>query len=223
MCRAGLLTANPWRLCPIPKCKITDRYRFSYRSYQSLHGSPQPVRGIEDIQAQSVFGILVTELHSSQLSFQCRSVKLEADNPELYIATLPDERKPWMQRLRSTLKSNLPFGFEETMSYGMIGFVVPHKIYPEGYHCDSQLPLPFINIASQKNFIALYHMGIYADQTLLNWFVAEYPKFVKTKLNMGKSCIRFKKPELIPFELIGELAGKMTPETWISIYQKSLK
>jgi hypothetical protein len=99
--------------------------------------------------------------------------------------------------------------------------VVPHSLYPAGYHCNPEQPLPFISIASQKNFIALYHMGIYADKKLLEWFTKEYPKHSQTKLDMGKSCIRFKKPEQIPFQLIGELVSKMTPKDWIATYEKA--
>jgi len=109
------------------------------------------------------------------------------------------------------------------MSYGMIGYVVPHSIYPEGYHCDTKLPLPFLSIASQKNFVAVYHMGIYADPELLNWFVGEYPKYCKRKLDMGKSCIRFKKLEEFPYQLIGELCAKMSAERWIEIYESNIK
>ena len=128
-----------------------------------------------------------------------------------------------MEKLRETIVSNLPKGFQEGISYGMIGWVVPHSIYAPGYHCDPKLPLPFMSIASQKNFVALYHMGVYADKKLYDWFVFEYPKHVKTKLDMGKSCIRFKKPENIPFELIGELVSKMTPHQWIDLYEANLK
>ena len=136
-----------------------------------------------------------------------------------YIKNLPEERKQAMEQLQAVIRKNLPKGFEEEMSYGMVGFVVPHSLYPAGYHCSPELPLPFISIASQKNFIALYHMGIYADKNLLQWFTDEYPKHSKTKPDMGKSCIRFKKPELIPFDLIGELCSKYTPEQWISLYE----
>lgn len=108
------------------------------------------------------------------------------------------------------------------MGYGMLGWSVPHAMYPKGYHCDPKIPLPFLSIASQKNFIAVYHMGIYSDPDLLNWFTSEYPKYVKTKLDMGKSCIRFKKPDQIPFELIGELVQKMTPADWILKYEEAL-
>ena len=150
-------------------------------------------------------------------------MKIEANNPEEYISKLPEERKEPLAKLRQTILDNLPKGFEETMSYGMIGYVVPHSIYPEGYHCTPELPLPFMSIASQKNFIALYHMGIYADKELYDWFVAEYPKHVKTKLDMGKSCIRFKKIETIPYELIAELCTRMTVKQWIELYEKNVK
>ena len=138
-----------------------------------------------------------------------------------YINSLPEERKDAMTKLRKIIKKNLPNGFEEVMSYGMIGFVVPHSIYPKGYHCNPKLPLPFINIGSQKNYIALHHMGMYASANLLDWFVAEFEK-VPYKLDMGKGCIRFKKPEEIPFELIGELVKKMTVQQWIDIMEGSI-
>ena len=146
-----------------------------------------------------------------------------AKTPAEYVDSLPDERKSVIENIRKTVLDNLPEGFEETMGYGMLGYVVPHSIYPSGYHCDPKTPLPFISVASQKNFIALYHMGIYADESLLNWFVAEYPKHCKTKLDMGKSCIRFKKMNDIPYELLGQLVAKMSVQDWISLYEKNLK
>ncbi len=139
-----------------------------------------------------------------------------------YLDNLPDDRRGYMEALRKTLTDNLPEGIVETISYGMIGYVVPHSLYPKGYHCDPKLALPFISIASQKNFIAIYHMGIYASPELLTWFTAEYANRVTGKLDMGKSCIRFKKPEAIPMELIGELATKMTPGQWIDLYESAL-
>ena len=150
-------------------------------------------------------------------------MQYKAETPDQYIEQIPQERQAVMQQLRDVIKTNLPDGFEETMSYGMIGYVVPHSLYPDGYHCDTNLPLPFMNIASQKNFIAVYHSGIYADPNLMQWFVDEYPKYVKTKLDMGKSCIRFKKPDQIPLQLIGELATKMTPQQWINTYEANIK
>jgi uncharacterized protein YdhG (YjbR/CyaY superfamily) len=147
----------------------------------------------------------------------------QAKTIEDYLNELPAERQEAMKKLRNVILKHLPKGFKEQMSYGMIGYVVPHSIYPPGYHCDPKLPLGFMNIASQKNFIAVYHMGIYASKPLLDWFTKEYAKQVTTKLDMGKSCIRFKKPELIPFKLIGELAGKLTVADWISMYENAFK
>jgi uncharacterized protein YdhG (YjbR/CyaY superfamily) len=146
----------------------------------------------------------------------------KAQSVDTYMSELPEERKAPMQRLREVFKANLPEGFTEEMSYGMIGYVVPHSIYPKGYHCSPELPLPFVNIASQKNFIAVYHMGIYSDENLLNWFVEEFPKHSKAKLDMGKSCIRFKKMDQIPYELLGELLTKMTVNQWIERYDSVL-
>ena len=150
-------------------------------------------------------------------------MKSEAISPEEYLATLPEEKKSAVIKLRGAVLKNLPDGFEEIMSYGMLGYVVPHSIYPNGYHCNPKLPLPFINIALQKNFIALYHMGIYGDSKLLEWFVGEFPKHTKYKLDMGKSCIRFKKTDDIPYDLIGALAGKLTVADWIACYEGMIK
>ncbi|MCT4697714.1 DUF1801 domain-containing protein [Tenacibaculum haliotis] len=150
-------------------------------------------------------------------------MKYEANSPEKYIAQIPEERQVILEKLRNIIKNNLPKGFEEGMSYNMIGYYVPHAVYPNGYHCDPKLPLPFINIASQKNSINLYHSGIYAKKELYDWFVAEYPKHCKRKLDMGKSCIRFKKIEEIPFDLIKELCTKMTVKEWIAIYESAIK
>ena len=143
--------------------------------------------------------------------------------PQAYLETLPPDRKKAIGELRQILLKNLPDGFAEIMSYGMIGYVVPHTLYPKGYHCNPGQPLPFISVASQKNFIALYHLGIYAEPGLLAWFVQEYPKHGKTKLDIGKSCIRFKKPEHIPFDLIKQLATKLSPQNWIALYESQLK
>jgi uncharacterized protein YdhG (YjbR/CyaY superfamily) len=140
-----------------------------------------------------------------------------------YIAELPAERKEAVEKLRQTIADHLPIGFEETLGYGMIAYVVPKTTYSAGYHCGKDLPLPFINIASQKNFIALYHMGIYANPDLLNWFVAQYPKHCSAKLDMGKSCIRFKKLDQIPYQLIAELVDKISPQQWIAVYEEQFK
>lgn len=146
-----------------------------------------------------------------------------ATSPEQYINEAPEDRREALQKLRTTILENLPKGFQEGMGYGMIGYSVPHEIYPAGYHCDPKTPLPFMSFASQKNSINFYHMGIYADKQLYDWFVAEFPKYSKKKLDMGKSCMRFKKVEDIPFELLGELSKKMTPEQWISLYESAFR
>lgn len=150
-------------------------------------------------------------------------MQIVANSPLEYLELIPDERKPAMNRLRQTILDNLPGGFEETMSYGMIGYVVPKSIYPAGYHCDPKLPLPFMAIASQKNFIAVYHMAVYGDKSLYDWFTDEYPKHTKARADMGKSCMRFKKPADIPFELIGQLASKITTAQWIEFYEDNIK
>ena len=160
---------------------------------------------------------------SFKRNFKISTMTSDAASPEEYIKNLPEERKTAISTLRKTILANLPKGFKEVMSYGMIGYVVPHSIYPGGYHCNPELPLPFINIASQKNFVAFYHSGIYADKSLYDWFVSEYPKYVKTKLDMGKSCVRFKKVELIPYELLGKLCTKMTVDQWIALYESNIK
>ena len=140
-----------------------------------------------------------------------------------YLSQIPTEQKTPFEKLRKIIKKNLPKGFKEVMNYGMIGYVVPHSIYRDGYHCNPKLPLPFMALAAQKNFIAFYHMGIYADPQLLKWFTDSYVNLVHNKLDMGKSCLRFKKNSVIPYELIGELVQKMTTEDWINLYEKNYK
>jgi uncharacterized protein YdhG (YjbR/CyaY superfamily) len=147
----------------------------------------------------------------------------KAATPDAYVAELPADRKAAVTELRNTILKNLPKGFTEAMSYGMLGYVVPHSKYPAGYHCDPKLPLPFMALASQKNFIAFYHMGIYAQPELYKWFTTEFPKHSTAKLDMGKSCLRFKKPEHIPYKLIGELVKKMSVNDWISCYESKFK
>ncbi len=146
----------------------------------------------------------------------------KANTVEDYILSLEPEKKEALSAIRNTILSNIPNGFEETMSYGMIGYVVPFSLFPNGYHCDPKLPLPFAQIAAQKNFIAIYHMGLYADADLLNWFTTEHAKASKKKLDMGKSCIRYKKAEDIPFKLIGELFSKITVDQYIETYTNNL-
>lgn len=146
-------------------------------------------------------------------------MKIKAKDIEEYIQNIPEERKEVFTKLMDVIRTNIPEGFSEELGYGMPAWVVPHSLYPKGYHCSTELPLPFVSIASQKNFIALYHMGIYATPELLHWFVGEYPKHCLRKLDMGKSCIRFKNIDDIPFELIGELMQKMTTKDWVNKYE----
>ncbi|WP_417430720.1 DUF1801 domain-containing protein [Halpernia sp.] len=137
-----------------------------------------------------------------------------------YLENVSQERAEIFKKLYLTIKKNIPKEFEETLSYGMIGWVVPHSIYPKGYHCNTKLPLPFLSIASQKKFIAIHHMGMYANKNLYDWFVSEYPKHTKSKIDIGKSCIRLKKMDDIPFDLISELVQKMSAIDWITLYEK---
>ena len=147
----------------------------------------------------------------------------KATTVDQYLDELPDERKKAMEELRKVIKKNIPKGFQECMSYGMVGYVVPHSKYPAGYHCDQKLPLPFLAFASQKNFIAVYHMGIYAEPRLLKWFTEAHAKASPKKLDIGKSCMRYKKAEDIPYQLIGELVSKITPDEWIEMYERNYK
>lgn len=147
-------------------------------------------------------------------------MRSDAATAKDYLAGLPDDRKSAMAKLRSVINKNLPKGFDEVMSYGMLGWVVPHKLYPGGYHCDPKQPLPFVNLASQKNHISLYHMGLYSSGDLLTWFEKEWPKHSSKKLDMGKCCVRFKKPEDIPYELIGKLVSRIKPQEWIRYYSQ---
>jgi hypothetical protein len=147
----------------------------------------------------------------------------KATTVDAYIAELPEDRQKAINELRKVIKKNLPKGFKEGMGYGMIGWSVPHSIYPAGYHCNPKDPLPFMSLASQKNSINFYHMGIYADPKLLKWFQDAHAKASPKKLDMGKSCVRYKKAEDIPYKLIGELAAKITVDEWIAQYEKAFK
>lgn len=150
-------------------------------------------------------------------------MQIQADSVEDYISKIPEERQEVFRKIFNAVNDNLPQGFKENISYGMVGWAVPLETYPAGYHCTPGSPLPFISLASQKNFIALYHMGIYAKPELLDWFVAEFPKYSKRKLDMGKLCIRFKNRDDIPFELLAEVSKKITVQDWISIYETKFK
>jgi len=146
----------------------------------------------------------------------------DARTPAEYLASLPADRQAVVKRLRAALKKHLPKGFEERMDYGMLAYVVPQKLYPPGYHCSPEKPLPFINLASQKRHVALYHMGLYSGP-LADWFSAEWPKHTAARLDMGKCCVRLTKLDQVPYELIGQLAGKLTPQQWIEAYESAVK
>jgi len=150
-------------------------------------------------------------------------MQYQASTPEDYINQTPEERHEVLKQLRKTITTNLPKDFEEGIQYGMIGYYIPHSVYPDGYHCNPKEPLPFMSFASQKNSINLYHSGIYAVPEIHDWFVSEYPKHCKRKLDMGKSCIRFKNINEIPFNLIAELCKKLSVKEWISIYETNIK
>jgi hypothetical protein len=147
----------------------------------------------------------------------------KATTVDAYLAEAPEDRQKALTKLRNIIKKNIPKGFKEGMGYGMMGYSVPHSIYPAGYHCNPKDPLPFMGMASQKNFIAIYHMGVYADPKLLKWFTEAHAKTSPKKLDMGKSCIRYKNPDDIPFDLIGELASKLTVDDWINMYESKFK
>lgn len=150
-------------------------------------------------------------------------MKSQATSPEDYISQIPQERQEGFRKIIEAVQKGLPEGFRPGISNGMISWCVPLELYPAGYHCTPGAPLPFMALASQKNFIALYHMGMYADPELLSWFTEEYPKHSKRKLDMGKSCIRFKKTDDIPFELLTEVSRRMTVQDWIKCYEANFK
>jgi uncharacterized protein YdhG (YjbR/CyaY superfamily) len=150
-------------------------------------------------------------------------MQYKANSPEDYINQVPEERKETLKKLRKIISKNLPKGFKEGMQYNFISYYVPHTMYPDGYHCNPKEPLPFISFASQKNSVNFYHMGIYAIPEIHDWFVNEYPKYYSRKLDMGKSCIRFKKLEDIPFDLIAELCTKISVKEWIKTYESNIK
>lgn len=150
-------------------------------------------------------------------------MQYKATSPDDYISQIPEERQEAAKKLRKVILTNLPKGFEEGIQYGMIGYFVPHSIYPDGYHCDPKTPLPFMSFASQKNSINLYHSGVYAVPEIHDWFVKEYPNYCKQKLDMGKSCIRFKKIDDIPYDLIAKLCTKLSVQQWIDIYERNIK
>ena len=146
----------------------------------------------------------------------------KATTVEQYLAELPDDRREALQAIREVILKNLPKGYEEGMQYGMIGYYVPHSIYPAGYHCDPKEPLSFVALASQKNHMAFYGMCIYSDPVQEAWFREAWTKTGK-KLDMGKSCVRFKKLEDVPLKVIGQTVKRVPVKKYVEHYESILK
>lgn len=142
----------------------------------------------------------------------------KATTVKQYLASLPDERRVALEAVRKAINKNLDKGFEEGMSYGMIGWHVPHSIYPDGYHCNPEQALPFAGLASQKNAMSLYLMCIYGDEKQRDAFLADWKKTGK-KLDMGKSCIRFKKLEDLPLDVIGRAVKRVSLKGYVAAYE----
>lgn len=140
-----------------------------------------------------------------------------------FIDALPADRQLTFARLRDCVINSIPEGFQESFSENSVNYTVPHSLYPGGFHCNPALPLPFASIASQKTVITLHHLGLYADPALHSWFTSQYVKHVPKKLDMGKGCIRFKKPDLIPYELVSDLMSKTSVLEWIALYERRIK
>ena len=137
---------------------------------------------------------------------------------EEYLERLPEDRQAALRKLRAVIRKNLPKGFAEQMQYGMIGYVVPHSVYPDGYHCNPKEPLPFAGLASQKNHMAIYLMTVYQSVGLEAWLRGEFAQR-KKKLDLGKSCLRFKKLDDLPLDVVGELFGKVSLAEYVERYE----
>jgi hypothetical protein len=146
----------------------------------------------------------------------------DAKSVEAYLASLPEDRRAAIQAVRAAILKNLDAEYEEGMQYGMIGYYVPHRVYPPGYHCDPKQPLPFVCLASQKNYMSVYLGCVYSSSEMEKWFRQEWAKSGK-KLDMGKSCIRFKKLDDLPVELIGQTVARMPARKFIEFYEAVIK
>ena len=146
----------------------------------------------------------------------------KATTVEQYLAELPADRREAIEAVRRVILANLDGGFQEGMQYGMIGYFVPHSIYPSGYHCDPKQPLPFTCLASQKNYMSLYLGCVYGNSALAKWFQNAWAKTGK-KLDMGKSCIRFKKLEDMALDVIGQVIARVTVKNYIAYYEAAIK
>jgi hypothetical protein len=146
----------------------------------------------------------------------------DSGNPvDEYLASLPEDRSAALQAVRQTILANLSEGYEEGIQYGMIGYYVPHSVYPAGYHCNPKQPLGFAALGSQKNYMTLHLVCVYSDSELSEWFKDAYQQTGK-KLDMGKGCLRFKKLDDLPLEVIGELIRRMPADKWIQINEAFL-
>jgi hypothetical protein len=145
----------------------------------------------------------------------------QAATVDQYLAELPPDRRAIIAQVRDVIRKNIDPGFEEGMQYGMIGYYVPHRTYPVGYHCDPKQPLPFACLASQKNYCSLYAMSLYADGQDYERFMSEWQKTGK-KLDMGKSCIRFKAVEDLALDVIAAALRRITVPKWIAVYESSI-
>lgn len=139
-----------------------------------------------------------------------------------YLAELPEDRRNAIEAVRKTILENLPEGYEEIMQYGMVSYVVPLSLYPDGYLGKKDTPLPYACLASQKNHMAVYLMNIYGDKAAEKWFKEEYKKSGK-RIDIGKSCVRFKKLENLPLEVIGQAVARTPVKKYIELYEKSRK
>jgi uncharacterized protein YdhG (YjbR/CyaY superfamily) len=138
-----------------------------------------------------------------------------------YLAELPDDRRKALKKIRAEIRKSLPKGYKEGMQYGMIGYFVPHSIYPDGYHCDRRQPVPFASLASQKNHMALYLFCIYTDESLKDWFVKGWKK-TGCKIDMGKGCVRFKSIDDVPLELVGKVISRVPVNKFLASYEAGI-
>ena len=139
-------------------------------------------------------------------------------SPKAYLDSLPDDRRKAIAAVRATIRKNLPKGYAEGIQYGMLGYFVPHSVYPDGYHTDPSQPLPFISVASQKNHMALYLFCIYVDPKVQQRFVKEW-KASGCKLDMGKSCVRFKSIDDVPLDVLGKTVSRIPVKTFVKAYE----
>lgn len=146
----------------------------------------------------------------------------KAQTVKQYLAELPADRRAAIEAVRKVILKNLDKNYQEGMQYGMIGYYVPHSVYPSGYHCDPKQPLPFAGLASQKNHMAVYLMCVYGSPEHEEWFRKAWAKAGK-KLDMGKSCIRFKKLEDIPLDVIGKAIARVPAKKFIAFYESAVQ